>query len=368
MVIQLSEIFGQDAALKAISKALESDTLAGTYLLVGSPGTGRSTFAKAIAAVATCLSPIQNPIDACGECASCKAIANESQPEIVLVQPKGDSIQIGQFWDRDGKKEHGVLSNSIPFAPVIGKRRVFIVEQAEKLTPSAANSLLKSLEEPPPYVLFILIASHPGRMLPTILSRAQQIRLNAVPREELTKWLIAQHKIDLKLAQSLSAYAEGKVGTALTMAQNPAVGEEIATVMTIATEFAQTPLYSALKVAEQIRKASTQISALVGEGGRTADGDEASSGKERVDRKRVALVFDLLLSFYRDLLALSVGGEACHRLVNQSQSEEWEPIATLSPPTRWIGCLDALLLARRRLDANANINLLTESLAMSLLG
>jgi DNA polymerase-3 subunit delta' len=361
----LSSLFGQEAAVSALRKALEAEHLPGTYLFVGPSGVGKGALAQAFAQAVACLTPRHAPFDACGECESCRRMKTGTQPEIVTIYPAGEQMQIWQFWDRDNKPQ-GILSHTLNFAPSIGKRRVYILEQAETLNESAANSLLKVLEEPPPYALFVLLASHPARVLPTIVSRSQVVRLRPVPTEELAGFLRKRPDIDPARARMLAAYAEGRIGQAVKMAQDVRVGEEIGRMMDFAEQLADAPRVRALKIAEQMRKLAAQIKALIGEEP-TSESDDGEGGtvKERAGRKQQAAVFDLLVAFYRDLLTLSAGSDASHA-VNQDRIVKLKRLARSGTPERWMRCLDALLLARRRLDANANVALVTEVLAMTL--
>src|SRR5947208_292241 len=119
------------------------------------------------------------------------------------------------------------LQHTLPFAPVVGRRRVYIVERADTLTEAAANSLLKVLEEPPHYAFFILLTPHPARLLPTILSRSQIVRLSPAPVPDLTGYLRETLHLGEEEARSFAAYAEGRTGAALRLARNPAARAEI---------------------------------------------------------------------------------------------------------------------------------------------
>jgi DNA polymerase-3 subunit delta' len=362
----LAAIFGQDPAVNALRRSLQAEQLPGAYLFVGTPGVGKGALARAFAQAAACLTPATDPFDACGVCESCRRAATDSQPEIVTIRPAGEQMQIWQFWDRDNRPG-GVLSHTLTYAPAIGRRRVYILENADALTESAANSLLKALEEPPSYVLFLLLASHPARVLPTIVSRCQLVRLRALPADALTAYLRDTVGIAPDRAAMLAAYSEGRIGQAMQLAQNPAVAEEIGRILDFAEGLPVAPRIRALKLAEQMRKLATQIKALVGEEPAEGDGDAegAASPKERAGRRQLAALFDLLVAFYRDLLTLLVCGSSA-RIVNQDRAQTLSKLAYKGTPERWSQCLDALLLARRRLDANANIALLTEALLMTL--
>ena len=230
---KLSSIYGQDAALKALRRALESDCLSGTYLFVGPDGSGKSALALAFAQAAACLAPVPLPFESCGDCESCRTLARGAQSEIITVRPVGEQLQIWQLWDRPGRPV-GALSRNLSYSPVIGRRRVTVIEQADRLTESAANSLLKILEEPPPYALFILLAPHPARVLPTILSRSQIVRVRAVSTHELAEYLRSAFGIESDRAAMLAAYSEGRIGQAVTLASAPAIADEIARILDFA--------------------------------------------------------------------------------------------------------------------------------------
>jgi DNA polymerase-3 subunit delta' len=366
---ELASIFGQDAALTALRRALTSDSLAGTYLIVGPDGVGKSATALAFAQAAACLSPASDPPDACGVCDSCRHVESGTHPDIVTVRPAGEQLQIWQFWDRPGRQTTGVLSRTLSYAPVIGRRRVYIIEKADRLNESAANSLLKSLEEPPPYALFLLLAPHPARVLPTILSRSQVVRLRALTVSELTDYLEVSAGMEPDRAAMIAAYAEGRIGRAVTLATERAVGEEVGRILDYAESLPDAPPYRALRAAEQLRKLAGQTKALSGEEAvevQDAGQDGDAVAKEKIGRKQFAAVLDLLVTFYRDLLAIRVGGRQ-ETLIHRDRERSLLRLAESGSPERWMACLDALLLARRRMDANANVSMVTEILLMWLL-
>ncbi|HEV2474249.1 MAG TPA: hypothetical protein VGS41_16350, partial [Chthonomonadales bacterium] len=292
-----------------------------------------------------------------------------SQHEIVTILPAGDAIQIGQLWDRDNRPEGGALSRTLQYAPGAGKRRVFIIERADTLTQAAANSLLKALEEPPPYVLFVLCAPHPARLLPTINSRCQIVRVNPVDVAALAAYL--SETLDLPREQALlfASYAEGRTGKAVQMATNPAYGQEIERFMELAVTLPEAPPARALRVSEQIRKLAASLKAFAGEEPESKSAAEEAAGappaKEAVSRRNLAAGLDLLAAFYRDLLILRAG-VSHESVVNRLRLDELSRLASAGTQNRWAGCLDSILLARRRLDANANVAMVFDALAIRL--
>ncbi len=366
---QFKSLFGQKSAIAALRRALDADCLPGCYLLTGATGVGKGAVALALAQAAACLRPVRDPFDSCGECESCRRSSSDTNPELKQFFPAGDYTQIGQFWERDGKSDSGILSRTLQFAPVIGKKRVYIVDRAESLTEAAANSLLKVLEEPPSYALFILLSPGTSRVLPTIVSRSQVVRLTASPRADLARYLNEELSIEWARSELLAAFSEGRTGQAVRMAMTPTVGQEIAAVMDFAVTIPGAPPVRALRLAEQLRKLSGQLKALVGDDRPPESGEDSesvSSSKEKSTRRQVAAALDVMVLFYRDLVACSAGGRARETVINRDRAESIMTIARTDQPSRWVSSLDAILIARRRLDANASIPLLTETLCMAL--
>jgi DNA polymerase III subunit delta' len=367
-----SSLIGQEAPIAALRRALANQQLPGCYLFVGAPGVGKGALARALAQAAACTNPILEPaFDSCGVCMSCRMAEAGTHPEIVTFLPAGELTQIWQFWERDNKPASGALSRTLSYSPSIGKMRVYIVEKAETLTESAANSLLKVLEEPPPYVLFVLLAPHQARVLPTIFSRSQTVRLSATPHTQLTEFLINSVGTDATSASMLASIAEGKTGYAVRMASTAAVGEEITRILDFAETLPGAPRVRALKIAEQMRKLALQIKAVIGEEPTASEDGDTDTGttKEKTSRRQLAALFDLLMAFYRDLFAcVAVGSQQISgaHIINRDRIERLQQHASVSGAERWMHCLDALTVARRRLDANANVALVTEVLAMAL--
>jgi DNA polymerase III delta' subunit len=119
--------------------------------------------------------------DACEACASCKAVNAGNFPDVMEIQPEGNVLKIEQM---------RLLRDIVHLKPMTGKRRVFIVAEAEKMTEEAANSLLKILEEPPLFSYIILMTDNPFLLLPTIKSRCQILNFLPISREDIEKILV----------------------------------------------------------------------------------------------------------------------------------------------------------------------------------
>lgn len=361
-------LFGLDAPVAALRRALANDQLAGSYLFVGPHSSGKTALALAFARAAACVEPGTGPFDACGRCQSCLLAAAGKHPEITLISPAGELTQIWQFWDRDGKPS-GALSHSLSFAPTVGRRRVYIVERADTLNESAANSLLKVLEEPPPYALFVLLSPHVARMLPTVISRCQLIRIAPAAMQPLAEFVAEKAGVSDERAHVCAAYSEGRTGMALRLASDPVTGDEIGRAVDLAVSLATSEPLGALRLGEAIRRLSGSLKALGQDdsapGAAKDSAPEDAAPRERVGRRQVAVAVDLLAAAYRDLLALSVGGTDA-RIVHAERRADLESAACVSDPGRWMNGLEAILVARRRVDQNVSIPLVTDWLAMTL--
>lgn len=183
---------------------LRASSLPQASLFTGPEGVGKQTLALSLAAGKNCKEKFENR--PCGSCSSCVKIAGGNHPDIMLFYPEKRLIRIDEM--RRMNKE-------VQFRPFEGRVRVFVVDQAETMTPEAANSILKTLEEPPESSRIILVSAFPHRLLPTVRSRCQQFSFLSLKREEIRSFLTEQAlEGDTELR---SALARGSIGTALEL-------------------------------------------------------------------------------------------------------------------------------------------------------
>ena len=149
--------------------------------------------------------PVAGP---CGSCKSCKKIQAGNHPDIIQIKPGGQIISIAQVRD---------LCSTIAMKPYEAKTRIAILHDAQCLNPAAGNALLKILEEPPERTVLVLIANQTQDLLPTIVSRCQQLRFNPISREYLEKLLIDEHGLEADEAHAIATMAGGSLSRAITM-------------------------------------------------------------------------------------------------------------------------------------------------------
>jgi len=203
-------IRGHERACAFLRAAVANQRLAHALLFAGPDGIGKRAVAGALAAWLECTA---GGDDACGTCASCRQAAAGSHPDLQIIAVAA------------GKKEIGVdrvreLKRFTQLQPLGGTMKIGIVDDAHMLTVAAQNALLKTLEEPPPRSLLILVANNPDALLPTVRSRCQRVQFAPLPTAVVVELLTTQHGVDAATARDLAALAEGSPGRALALSRS----------------------------------------------------------------------------------------------------------------------------------------------------
>ena len=213
-----NEIVGQDKALKTIHNALIHKTLPHAYLFYGAKGVGKYTTAISLAKAIACG---EQEADFCGSCSSCRRIEDGNHPDVYVIRPV--ITRSGGEWVHD--PENGMIlidqireiQRRISLRSFEGGYKVAILDGAERMSPSAANSLLRMLEEPPGETLLILISPTKSHLLPTIVSRCQKIPYPPLSREVLQKMLKERYGWEEAHSALVAGLAGGSVGKSIAM-------------------------------------------------------------------------------------------------------------------------------------------------------
>ena len=334
-------VLGHDEIFAQFRERLVRGRMASTFLFVGLPGIGKRTVALRIAKALLCERNPAEMLEACGECEGCVQVEAGSHPDLeVISRPAGKSdIPLELFiGDKEHRMREGLCYN-ISLKPYRGGRKIAIINDADYLNREGANCLLKTLEEPPPHSLLILIGTSEQTQLPTIRSRCQIVRFRPLPEATVAELLLARGlAADDATARRLAALSQGSLERAIELADPELAGFREELFATLSTD---------TKSAHDWAK---EVNSFV-----------EAAGKEAPPRRaRMRQIFNFAADYYRHLM---------RHLCGQTTSAD-EPLrqAVTTAATRGLGtidtaaaCLDRCLDALAQVDANANQATLLES-------
>lgn len=333
-------IEGHDDLVAQFRTRLTLGRLASTFLFVGPEGIGKRTFARKFAQTLLC--HVHDPVELnpCGRCENCVQIAANTHPDLLQVAKPADKSEIpvaAFIGPKERRMQEGLL-HDIWMKPTFGGRRIAIIDDADALNEEGANSLLKTLEEPPPNAVLILIGTSLERQLPTIRSRSQIVRFQPLPAALVARLLVSQGLIDdPSQAERLAAHSDGSLSRAVSLA-DPKLWD-----------FRRQLLGQLAGPLEDAFTTSKQVLAFIDEAGKEAT--------ERRARARVVLGF--VVEFYRAIARGLVGGPT----LNDSEVSalvERACRAWTGDVDSAVACTERTLEALEHLDRYANQTSLIE--------
>jgi DNA polymerase-3 subunit delta' len=323
------DILGQERVLGYLKAALSRGRLAHAYLFLGPEGVGKASIAQALAAALNCTDPREDG-DACGMCPSCRRLAAGTHPDFLVIAPTSEGrqpqIKIEQIRE---------FCRLTAYPPVAEGWRVALIKPAEALNDAAANSLLKTLEEPPPHHLFILTAGVEADLFPTVVSRCQKLAFAPLPYPLITQELIRQG-LSPSQAALMAALSGGSLGRALVMEPE--------------------------ELLQQRQQVLTDLESL-SQGNDTTALDWAQGLAKSASETDTFLLLTQL--WYRDLLLLSCGAPE-RLLAHQDRMPDLQAEASRNDQDVWLAKLAALSGAHRHLRANLNPELTLDLLGFRL--
>ena len=204
-------VAGHERIIKSLRESIKNDMTSHAYIFCGNKGSGRNLTAGAFAKTANCLSPING--NACGKCPSCIQFESGNNPDVFYVKAtKTISISVDDIREQ--------IINEVKIKPYSYKRKIFIIDKADTMTSQAQNALLKTLEEPPKYVLIILIAENTENFLPTVLSRCVMMKFSPISVNLIKNYLINNCAMNENDAAFYAEYSIGSIGEALRLSDD----------------------------------------------------------------------------------------------------------------------------------------------------
>jgi DNA polymerase-3 subunit delta' len=318
-------ILGHDEIVEQFRRAIARGRLASSFLFAGPSGIGKRTFAMKLAQAMLCHTRAEALLDPCGTCPSCQQVMAGTHPDVDVVGKPADKaflpleLLIGE---REHRRQEGLCHN-IGVKPSLGGRKIAIINDADYLNEEGANALLKTLEEPPPRSILILIGTSPAKQLPTIRSRCQLIRFQPLPIESVAELLVSRGLIaDANDAQRLARYSEGSVERAMELAdadlwafRNDLIGRLAAA------------SFDSLQLAQT-------VTAFV----------EAAGKEAPARRNRLRQVLAFAMDFYRQLLHIQCGEARSQDVELQRFAQQAVATGNVDPQQtslRLDRCLDA---------------------------
>jgi len=317
--MSFKDIKGQDRAIEAVKERLRQGRLNGAYLLSGPEGVGKKLFAKTMAKVLNCE---EETVDSCDKCLSCVKIDKEQHCDFHTIafssgEDAPDAVKIEAI--RQLQKEISLRSYE-------GKKKIFVINDAHKLTEEASNAFLKTLEEPPGDSLIVLISSKPQLLFDTIVSRCQVLKFYSLSRPAMNEILKRDYSVESGLAHFLAYFSEGRIGYALELKESDVLKEK----NRIIDEFFL------------LRKPSAQQSSTV-------------------KKKQLQRYLNILAAWFRDIYLVKAGVPHSE-LINLDRREELLKISGKYTFEDLGGVFDSISASLLYLQQNVNIRLLLSNL------
>ena len=322
-----ADIYGHDKIKEHLQKSIELDKVSHAYIFNGGLGAGKKTIAKLFAKTLQCE---KHGIEPCNECHSCKQAESGNHPDIIRVtHEKPNSISVDDIRTQ--------VNNTVDIKPYQGPYKVYIIPQADMMTPQAQNAILKTIEEPPSYAVFLLLTENAETLLPTINSRCVMLKLRNIKDTLIKKYLMENLKIPDYKADMCTAFAQGNMGRAIMLANSDHFNE--------------------------IREEAVQLLKHISE----MELNEIVAAVKNISVYKLEITdyLDIIMIWYRDVLLYKATKEI-DKVVFKDQLQSIKEQARKSSYEGIELILESLEKAKARLKANVNFDLVMELLFLTI--
>jgi DNA polymerase-3 subunit delta' len=321
------DIIGQEQIKEHLQNALSTGKISHAYIINGEKSSGKEFIAKIFAMALQCE---KEGVEPCNECRSCKQALSKNQPDIIYVShEKPNTISVDDI--------RAQVNNDVAIKPYSSKYKVYIINEAEKMTPQAQNAILKTLEEPPAYAVILLLVSNMNSLLPTILSRCVTLNMKPVRDELIRKFLMEELQVPDYKANVCVGFARGNVGKAKLLASS----EEFENIKA-----------EALSLLKYIKDMEMQ---------------EIVAAIKKINEYKLEIqdYFDIIAIWYRDVLLFKATMDA-NQLIFRDEVQTLRKIAARCSYEGIERVIQALSTAKKRMEANVNFDLLMELLLLEI--
>ncbi len=409
MTMSLTDVIGHEQQIEALRHAVAAERLPNAYLFVGPPNLGKTLLAREVAKAVNCERVPDNPspaeVDSCGECHNCVRIDQTNHPDMEILRPavrvevkppESDAADDDGPRVRDVRRDVfielpdavidtervGELMRHCSAKPALGKRKIGIICSAEQMNVAAANRLLKTLEEPPPNTTFILTTANPSRLLDTIVSRCQMVKLHPLANSELRRALEERYTdAEPQLREAATAMAGGRFGRASDLLGAPQIislRDELLDLIAAAPEAALAEcLVMGEKLAEMPQRWWAAVEAAEERAGEGSDEQRqmraealeelGKKSPDRINRLQMNELLDILQTWHRDLTLLRANPNS-PLVINLDRREQLRELAPVYSPDGLVWASEIIEDARRDLLVhNANFALACQVLMVKLI-
>ena len=326
-MLGFNDIIGHEEIIRHLKNAIQTEKVSHSYIFTGDPGSGKKLLAGTYAMTLQCEEGGTEP---CGHCDSCKKAIGKNHPDIIMVtHEKPNVITIDEIREQ--------IINDVDIKPYCSPYKIYIVANAELMTPQAQNAILKTLEEPPEYAVIMLLPSNVNSLLPTILSRCVVLNMKPVADELVRNYLMHQLQVPDYKAAVCVAFARGNIGKAKSLASS----EDFDNIKN-----------EALALLKYIQD---------------MDLSEITAAIKKITEYKLQIndYLDLIAIWYRDVLLFKATSDVNH-LVFRVEISAIRRVAQRSSYEGIEEVIEALDKAKRRLDANVNFDLTMELLMLEI--
>ena len=320
-MLELKEILGHGPIKEHFFNAVITGNISHAYILSGEAGMGKKSLANAFALALLCE---KGQADPCRQCHACKQVMSGNHPDLIYVtHEKPASIGVD-----DVRRQ---INDTIQVKPYSSAHKIYIVDEAEKMTVQAQNALLKTIEEPPAYAVILLLTTNAEAFLPTILSRCVQLKLKPLKDGEVKDYLVSRMSVEMSQAEIYTAFARGNLGKAIHLADSEDFRHLYGELLDLLKNLKKSDISELL---ERIRKM-------------------------KEDKLDIHQCLDFMQMWYRDVLMYKTTKDI-NLLIFKDEFSTVNAMSTVSGYEGLERILTAIDKARIRLDANVNMELVME--------